>query len=157
MASTFSISVLCDGYDFFSSNFHLETGSSSKDVQIVLNRLSIGNKINLDNIYYEFDEFSLKKESLIEIKKFAKYLIINSNLKIEIGGHTDNIGSELYNHELSTKRAESVYNVLINFGVSSYQLTYKGYGYSSPLIDEDSEEARLKNRRTEVKVIGSHE
>ena len=46
---------------------------------------------------------------------------------------------------------------LIKFGVSARQLTYRGYGYSLPLIDKDSEDARLKNRRTEVKVIGSYE
>ena len=153
----FTLSVLCNGYDFFSSNYTLQKGEYNKDVIIVLNRLNIGNKINLDNIYYEFDDYSLKNESLTEIEKFAKYLILNSNLKIEIGGHTDNIGSESYNQVLSTKRAKSVYNALLNFGVSSHQITYKGYGYSMPLEEDNSEEARLKNRRTEIKVIGSYE
>ena len=157
LESSFSISVLCDGYDFFSSNFYLNEGEYSKDLEIVLNRLSVGNKINLDHVYYDFDDFSLKQASMVEIKQFANYLIVNSNLKVEIGGHTDNVGSESYNNELSTKRAESVYNALIAFGVSSHQLTYKGYGYSLPLINEDSEDARLKNRRTEIKVIGSYE
>ena len=157
LESEFSISVLCDGYDFFSSNYELKHEESQKNITIVLNRLNVGNKINLDNIYYEFDDFSLKKESLIEIKKFANYLIVNSNLKVEIGGHTDNIGTTVYNLELSNRRAQSVYNELINFGVSPKQLTYKGYGSSLPLVDGDSEEDRLKNRRTEVKVIGSYE
>ena len=94
---------------------------------------------------------------MVEIKKFANYLIVNSNLKVEIGGHTDDIGSASYNIELSNRRAQSVYDELIKFGVSSKQLTFKGYGYSMPLLDSDSEEARLKNRRTEVKVIGSYE
>ena len=153
--SSFSISVLCDGYDFFSSNYQLK--DYYMNVEIVLNRLNIGSKISLENIYYEFDDYTLKKESLIEIKKFANYLIVNSNLKVEIGGHTDNVGSELYNNDLSNKRAQSVYNALIKFGVPLQQLTYRGYGYLFPLINEDSEDARLKNRRTEVKVIGSYE
>ena len=157
LESNFSVSVLCDGYDFFSSNYKLQYGEYQKNITIVLNRLNVGNKINLDNIYYEFDDFSLKKESLVEIQKFANYLIVNSNLKVEIGGHTDNIGSISYNLELSNRRAQSVYNELINFGVSPNQLTYKGYGSAFPLVDGDSEEDRLKNRRTEVKVIGSYE
>ena len=155
--SEFFITVLSNGYDFFSSSYYLEKNEYLKRVDIVLNRLNLGNKISLDNIYYEFDDYSLKKESLIEIKKFANYLILNSTLKVEIGGHTDSIGSFSYNNELSKKRAESVCNALISLGVSFHQLSYKGFGYDYPLSDEDSESGRLKNRRTEIKVIGSYE
>ena len=154
LESNFLISILCDGYDFFSSNYELEYGQHQKNIKIVLNRLNVGNKINLDNIYYEFDDYSLKKESLVEIKKFANYLIVNSNLKVEIGGHTDDIGSAQYNYNLSSKRAESVYRQLILFGVDPDQLTFKGYGYDHPLSLDSSEEGRLINRRTEVIIKG---
>ena len=157
VASNFTISVLCNGYDFFSSNYTLDPAETNKNIKIVLNRLSIGNKISLDNIYYDFDDYSLKESSLLEIKRFATYLIVNSNLKVEIGGHTDDVGSVRYNNELSKKRAKSVYDALINYGVSSNQLTFKGYGFSDPIFNNDSDEARLQNRRTEVKVIGSYE
>ena len=157
MESHFSITVLAEGYDFFSSNYRLKKNEYSKNIEIVLNRLNIGNKISLDNIYYEFDDYSLKSESMVEIEKFAQYLIANHNLKVEIEGHTDNIGSESYNIVLSKKRAKSVYDALINFGVSFKQLSYIGYGYSMPLMNEDSDDARLKNRRTEIKVTGTYE
>ena len=157
LKSHFSITVMCEGYDFFSSNYYLEENEYNKLIYIVLNRLNIGNKINLENIYYDFDDYSLKEESLIEIEKFANYLLSNQTLKVEIGGHTDNVGSESYNNTLSKNRAKSVYDALIKFGVSFKQLSYKGYGYSIPLIDLDSENARLKNRRTEVKVIGNYD
>ena len=62
-----------------------------------------------------------------------------------------------YNNILSTQRAKSVYDALINFGIPKKQIKYIGYGYSLPLIDDDSEEARERNRRTEVKVIGNYE
>ncbi|MBF26117.1 MAG: hypothetical protein CMP49_06385 [Flavobacteriales bacterium] len=155
--SEFSITVLCDGYDFFSSNYYLNKNEYIKDVVIVLNRLNIGNKINLENIYYEFNDYSLKEESLITIQKLANYLLVNPNIKIQIEGHTDNIGSKSYNNRLSEKRAKSVYLALIQCGISPYQLSYKGYGFSIPLIDEDNDLARIKNRRTEIKIIGDYE
>ena len=99
----------------------------------------------------------MKEESLIEIEKFANYLLANNKLKVEVEGHTDNVGSESYNTKLSKQRAKSVYDALITFGVSFKQLSYRGYGYSMPLIDEDSDDARDKNRRTEIKVIGNYE
>ena len=155
--SAFSITVSSEHYNFYSENYSLGKEEYVKDLFIILDRLNIGNKINLDNIYYEFDDFSLKEESLVEIEKFANYLLINKTIKVQIEGHTDNIGSELYNYKLSEKRARSVYEALVNFGVPSRQLSYRGYGYSIPLFNEDSEAARLKNRRTQVKVIGSYE
>ena len=133
----------------------MEKDEYLKNIQIVLNRLNIGNKINLDNIYYEFDDYSLTKESLIEIEKFSNYLILNNTLIVEISGHTDNIGSAEYNYQLSKNRAKSVYEALIFFGVNPNQLSYQGYGYNFPVSTEDTEENRLKNRRTEIKVIGS--
>ena len=153
----FSITVLAEGYDFFSSNYRLTPNEYSKDINIVLNRLNVGNKISLDNIYYEFDDYSLTSESMVEIEKFAQYLISNNHLKVEIEGHTDNIGSDSYNIVLSKKRAKSVYDALLKLGVSFKQLSYKGYGYSIPLVNEDSDDARLKNRRTEIKVLGTYE
>ena len=152
LESSFSITVLCEGYDFFYCDYNLEKGDFNKKVNIVLNRLHVGNRMSLDNIYYEFDDYSLKEASLILIKEFAAYLILNSTLKIEIGGHTDNVGTEGYNRELSLKRAKLVYDMLVEYGVPYSQMTYKGYGYSRPLtknLDDDN----LKNRRTEVKVI----
>jgi len=110
----------------------------------------------LNNIYYDFDDFSLAKNSLLEIQKFADYLILNSSLVVEIGGHTDNIGSKKYNYQLSDKRAKSVYNALLNYGVSPNQMTYKGYGFDKPINLDDSDEARIMNRRTEVKIVGSY-
>ena len=155
MESHFSITILSNEHDFFSSNYELKNAEYLRDVQIVLNRLNIGNKMDLNNIYYEFDDFSLTRESLIQIEKFAKYLLLNNKLKIEISGHTDNVGSREYNYTLSKNRAKSVYNALIHFGVNSQQLSYQGYGYDFPISKEDDDESRLKNRRTEIKVIGS--
>ena len=127
-----------------------------KNINIVLNRLNVGNTMDLDNIYYEFDDYSLTEESLVEIERFANYLLLNDNLIIEISGHTDNIGSAEYNYILSKNRAKSVYEALVVFGVKSNQLSYEGYGYDSPVNNDETEAGRIANRRTEIKVIGSN-
>jgi OOP family OmpA-OmpF porin len=76
-------------------------------------------------------------------------------LIIEISGHTDNIGSAEYNYTLSKNRAKSVYEALVLFGVKEKQLSYQGYGFDFPLNNDETQEGRLENRRTEIKVIGS--
>ena len=154
--SSFSITTFSNNHDFFSSDYVLKKDEYVKNISIVLNRLNIGNKMDLDNIYYEFDDYSLTQESLFEIEKFANYLLLNNNLIIEISGHTDNIGSTEYNYILSKNRAKSVYDALVLFGVKADQLSYEGYGYDFPLNSDETEEARLENRRTEIKVIGSN-
>ncbi|PLX06403.1 MAG: hypothetical protein C0596_18225 [Marinilabiliales bacterium] len=77
----------------------------------------------------------------------------NPSMKIEIGGHTDNVGSKEYNQTLSTNRAKSVYDYLISQGISKYRLAYKGYDFSVPVADNGTDEGRAQNRRTEFKVI----
>jgi len=154
LQSFFEINVYAENYDFISKKISLKKDEYLRQVNIVLDRLRLGDKINLENIYYEFDDYSLKKESLMEIKKIAKYLILNNKLELEIGGHTDDVGSASYNMELSKKRAKSVYEALILNGVNSRQLTYRGYGNAMPLVIGDNELARIKNRRTELKITG---
>jgi outer membrane protein OmpA-like peptidoglycan-associated protein len=109
----------------------------------------------LTNVFYEIDSWKLKKESVSELNTLADLLLDNKGLLIEIGGYTDSTGSVEYNLDLSEKRAISVVNYLINRGVSSERLKYKGYGNTSPIGDNITEEGRRLNRRTEAKIIQS--
>ena len=77
----------------------------------------------------------------------------NPTLKIEIAGHTDNKGDKKYNQVLSQKRAESVVAYLVQKGIATIRLSAKGYGDSMPLVPNDTEENKAKNRRTELKVL----
>ena len=76
----------------------------------------------------------------------------NSVISIQINGHTDNIGTEEYNLKLSVQRAKAVYDYLINNGIAHGRLTYKGYGFSRPAEDNQTEKGRSKNRRTEIVI-----
>jgi len=152
----YGINVSRPGYLFYSDNFMFagkHTVSAPYIKKITLNPVRVGEKMELSNVFYEVDSWELKKESLSELDNLATLLSENKNLVMEIGGYTDSTGSVQYNKTLSEKRALSVVNYLIKKGVPSDRLLSKGYGNSSPLGDNITEEGRKLNRRTEAKII----
>lgn len=143
-------------YPFYSENFQLEKSYSDLEPflkNILLNKAQIGTTYILRNIFFDFDKSNLHEESFPELNNLSNYLIQNVNIRIEIGGHTDDQGSDEYNNKLSLERAKSVYDYLISKGVDASRLTYKGYGKSEPIAPNDTEEGRATNRRTEFKII----
>ncbi|MBE9480254.1 MAG: PD40 domain-containing protein [Bacteroidetes bacterium] len=153
----YALNVSKDGYLFYSENFAL-TGEYSdihpyfKDIP--LKPIKVGENVILKNIFFETDKYDLKEESEIELMKLIGFLNNNPRIKIEISGHTDNIGEEEYNLILSQNRAKAVYDYLILNDIEKNRLTYKGYGFSLPNDTNETEEGRANNRRTEFKVIG---
>ena len=107
----------------------------------------------LDNVEFEFGKSDLRPESYKTLDELVDYLQRKSTEKIEIGGHTDNIGTEARNQKLSENRAQSVVNYLIAKGIDKDRLTYKGYGSKEPIEENDTDVGRQKNRRTEVKIL----
>ena len=93
-------------------------------------------------------------ESKAELNKLVTFLQQNPDLKIEIGGHTDNIGSAKDNQILSENRAKSVYNYLLKNQIELNRLSFKGYGQNKPIEYNDTEKGRANNRRTEFRVVG---
>ena len=112
-------------------------------------------KVNvLRNVYYEFDQHTLNHASTSELNLLTEFLNNNSTSKIEIAGHTDFIGPEGYNDNLSSMRASEVRNYLIKRGINPSRITTKGYGESRPLASNDDEdEGREINRRTEFIIL----
>ena len=113
------------------------------------------------NIYYDFDKYNLTESAKQTIDSMMLPLFdIFPNGVVEIGSHTDSIGTELYNMDLSQNRSESVVNYLISKGIASDRLVAKGYGMSMPLAPNknsdgsDNPEGRQLNRRTEMKIVG---
>jgi outer membrane protein OmpA-like peptidoglycan-associated protein len=144
-------------YPFYSENFQLQESYSELEPyekNILLRKPKIGNTFVLRNIFFEFDKSELLPESHVELNKLVTYLKNNLTIEIEIGGHTDNVGSNVYNERLSLERAKAVYQYLISHGISASRLTYKGYGENSPIVSNDTEEGRALNRRTEFKIVG---
>lgn len=152
----YALNVTCQGYLFFSKNFSLTNGSGKENPQqldIPMQPVSVGESVILHNIFFEIDQFELKPESKAELDKLVEFMLKNTTMTIEIGGHTDNTGAERHNLDLSEQRALSVYNYLVEHGVSKDRLTYKGYGKSKPIDTNDTPEGRANNRRTEFSVV----
>lgn len=151
----YALSVQKQAYLFYSQNINLVATSSTKpyEVEVLLEPISVNNKIVLNNVFFDFDKSDLKTESFVELDKLVDLLQINPTIKIEISGHTDNKGDDKYNQTLSQKRAESVVNYLVQKGIVKTRLVAKGYGETQPIAPNDTEENQAKNRRTEVKVL----
>jgi outer membrane protein OmpA-like peptidoglycan-associated protein len=152
----YMLNVSKEGYLFYSENFSLEgiyhlEKPFTKNVP--LQPIAAGKTIILKNIFFETDSYALKPESKLELNKIVEFLNKNATIKVEIGGHTDNVGSEQYNQTLSEKRAKSVVDYLISSGIAANRLVAKGYGFSKPIDTNDSGEGRANNRRTELTVI----
>ena len=111
-------------------------------------------KLRINNLFFEYRQSSILSSSYPELERVA-YLLNNypKIAKVEIAGYSDNIGGDEYNKNLSFKRAEEVRNYLINKGVRSDRLIANGYGESSPVGDNNTEEGRALNRRVEMKVL----
>ncbi len=114
---------------------------------------TVGTRFVTEKIYFDFGKATLRPESYEIIDELAQFLIRNPNIKIEIQGHTDNIGGIEFNQRLSEQRARVVAEALIQRGVSPEQLRWRGFGMSRPVAPNDTEENRQKNRRTEFVII----
>jgi outer membrane protein OmpA-like peptidoglycan-associated protein/tetratricopeptide (TPR) repeat protein len=151
----YGIAVKAENYLFHSENFDIPNTAAfqevTKDVQ--LNNLTVGTKIVLRNIFFDFDKSTLRPESTNELERLTKLLTDVPTLKIEISGHTDNKGAADYNQRLSESRAKAVVDYLVSKGISADRLQFKGYGLTQPMAGNDTDEGRQLNRRTEFKVL----
>ena len=123
------------------------------DNNILKAKLEQGKTILLSNIFFKTNKSELLPKSFVELNKLLKIMNDNTNIAIEIIGHTDNVGAEKYNLKLSEARAKSVADYLINKGIKRKRIKYKGYGSSHPITDNNSEQGRMKNRRVEFKIL----
>lgn len=127
--------------------------ASTKEVKLDSIDFRVGNTIRLENIFFEFDKARLLPESKKELKKLHDTMHDYPHLKIEISGHTDNVGSDSYNLKLSEERAKAVADYLLNEKVSEQRITYRGYGSAKPVASNESETGRAMNRRVEFTIL----
>jgi len=115
--------------------------------------VNIGDRITLRNIWYDFDRATLRPESVEELTRLVKLMKDLPTLKIEISSHTDSYGSDVYNMDLSDRRAQSVVSFLIAAGIQKDRLVSKGYGETQPVATNTTDEGRQANRRTEFRIL----
>ena len=149
------------GYTFYSANFELaevrnaaqayelSAGLQALPAEGVSTVPADKTPVILRNVFFGTGSAVLSPESAPELDRLAELLQQNPTLKIQINGHTDNVGSDADNLKLSEQRAKAVYTYLVGKGIAAARLSFKGFGESQPIADNATEVGRRENRRTE--------
>ncbi len=167
MGKNYSLNVSKEKYLFHSENFSLAEKTSLSEPYILNiglqpipdptatadNGLPKSKPIILKNVFFETAKADLRQESITELNRLKKLLKENATLRIQLNGHTDNVGSDEDNLQLSDARAKAVHDYLISGGIDENRLEYKGFGETMPIDTNDTPEGRQNNRRTEFEVI----
>ena len=128
----------------------LEYKKESQNLLLV--PIESGQSITMNNLFFETKKFTLRNESYLELNRIIKFLEQNPTVKIEISGHTDDVGTDENNLILSEKRALEVYMYLISKSVTKERLTYIGYGENKPKLPNINDLNRSMNRRVEILI-----
>lgn len=141
------------GYLFKSLSFTVNNEQSFIDLEIPLEAIEKDRVEVLNNIFFKTGEYILDDKSKVELDKLGDFLHKNKTIKIEISGHTDDVGSDTENMALSQRRAQSVQYYLQQSGIAAERILAKGYGETTPKAPNDSDENRQKNRRIEWRIL----
>lgn len=144
-----------EGFYPVTENMDLSNLTEYQEIErdLYLAPVEVGQKVRLNNIFFEFGEATLLPESYPELNRVADLLKQNKTIKIELSGHTDNVGSDADNQQLSQDRAASCVAYLKAQGVDEGRIVTKGYGESRPVASNDTDEGRALNRRVEFEVL----
>jgi outer membrane protein OmpA-like peptidoglycan-associated protein/tetratricopeptide (TPR) repeat protein len=151
--------VEAKGYLFKSQNFYLKNLAEETYFDLIIEMIPLekNKKVVLQNIFFESGKYDLKSSSEAELSSLARFLKTNDRMRIEIQGHTDDVGSDRDNLILSQKRAEAVRSYLVGRGIHAERIVAKGYGESDPKAPNNTAENRALNRRTEFKILDTGE
>lgn len=153
-ATSYRISTEVIDYDPFATTVEVP---QAREEMINVEKAIRLQPANIDAVmlYFDFNKSNLKKEESAKITRFIAQVKENPYVRIEVNGHTDDVGSDEYNEKLSERRAITVEDYLLSQGVPRDQLAIvKGFGKAAPLVEGTSDEARAKNRRVEVRIVG---
>jgi outer membrane protein OmpA-like peptidoglycan-associated protein len=130
------------------------TFKTPAQLDVEIEPIELNKSYQINDIYFDFNKYELTNESMAVLDQLIEFLNENSKITIQVQGHTDNIGNDADNLHLSDNRAKSVYNYLLDKGIKSSRLTYKGFGKTMPVANNETEEGRARNRRTVFVITG---
>jgi len=151
----YSVTANKEGYFFYSQLFEVDKDIQYQEIEknIELKPIEKGARVVLNNIFFETGKAELTPESRLELDKAVDLIRANPTMVIEVGGNTDNVGNDDYNMSLSHERAKSVRQFLVEAGTQPERIQAKGYGETNPVADNETDEGRAANRRTEFIIL----
>lgn len=152
----YTFTVNRKGYLFYSELYALSSKEADSVYQknIPLQPVTLNANFVFNNILFKNNSYELPSSGLIELDKLLQVLNENPTIRVEISGHTDNLGKPEDNQILSTNRAKAIVTYLTSKGVDIKRLVYKGYADTKPIAENNTDAGRAKNRRTEFTIIG---
>lgn len=165
VGQNYALNVQKPGYLFYSDYFALaeENAFNGEPFELYIELVPVPESVGVEleaeqpivlkNVFFASGSATLKPSSVPELQLLYQILIENAQLRIELRGHTDNVGSDQDNQTLSENRAKAVYQYLIDRGIEANRLQYQGFGESQPVDSNDSPEGRRNNRRTEFVIL----
>ncbi|PZX55959.1 WD40 repeat protein [Algoriphagus ratkowskyi] len=124
-----------------------------KDLKVELIPVASGEEFIFENVFFEFDEYQLRSESISSLSRLVKFLAENPNVNILITGHTDNVGSAIYNQKLSLDRAKSVQEYMTSHGFHHGRVLVEGKGDNEPMVPNTTVQNQALNRRITIKIL----
>ncbi len=160
----YALNVSAEQYLFHSENFALTAEYDFSqpfllDIKLqpiptaLPDGMAEGEPIILKNVFFATAKADLRPESVTELNRLYQLLVDNAEMRIQVNGHTDNVGSDEDNLQLSEARAKAVYDFLVEKGIDNARLQYKGFGETKPIDTNDTDAGRQRNRRTEFMVV----
>jgi len=151
----YGIRAEAKGYLSVNENLELAKVTEYKEMNkdLLLAPIEVGGTIALNNVFFVQGRATLKPESFLELDRLVEIMNENPSLKIELGGHTDNVGNRDALIKLSDDRVKAVKEYLVSKGIAKDRITGKGYGGAVPVVPNTTEANRQRNRRVEFKIV----
>ena len=151
----YGVEIVAKDYLFFLDAVDMSGASPDEPFvkDFYLEKIEVGIKVVLENIYFQTGKAVLTAASYPQLNQVIDFMKGNESVKLEISGHTDNVGSAKINNKLSEDRAKAVVDYLVANGIDKNRLDAKGYGFSQPVAPNNTPQGREKNRRVEFKII----
>ncbi len=146
----YAITAEAPGYLFYSDRFDVPRDAPNNTVR---KDIALQQEAVRLLVFFDFDKSDLKDESRVDLDRAVALMSHNPNMRVEVAGHTDNVGARDYNLKLSQDRANAVKQYIVSHGIDSSRITARGYGMEAPITNNDTEETRGQNRRVEFRVI----
>jgi outer membrane protein OmpA-like peptidoglycan-associated protein len=150
----YQIIAKSDGYYNSVDTLNLANITTSMEIvkNLYLDPIVKNQPVVLNNVYFDFDSHVIRPASFPELDKLSEMLLDNPNLHMTVDGHTCSMGTDIYNLDLSNRRAGSIVEYFLAKGVLASHLTFNGYGESLPIASNDDEAGRELNRRVEFEL-----